>query len=447
MNRMKSTFWVWVFLLLVAAVYQVVLIFWENPTKLESADWYSKAQADTEGNMLRPDVLYFSLGGDEGSYGRLTKQDEGFEGIFLNTYELLSHVLKHGSMQMESIEGLPWDKEACVFSFGFAMESFVIKEQIGLEKEPEEGNWSEIWVLPARSSREKAGVYLLDRQSQRCLKVEAQAWEREENQQLLEQLLQQGSARNKSYLAMGKVWKQPQLAGDFVLETSNYESINGTKAELIFQIGQKLNPIQAKKYALEFFQYPDTVTVREEATQLLFTNEKVTVKVDETGFLQYVETLTDEEKNDVGMKEAYQLAVGFVKEDLNWIASKGLDFSFAGYEIQKDGYVFYFTYLIDSIPFCMDSVMAETLRMEYPIRVTVEGSRVRRYERYVLEFSRDTEQNYTLTKTWQDMLDEMATLGWKPEGIPKLNYRFSNYKLTLYWETKIKEGNARIKAY
>ncbi len=446
MNKIKGTFWVWVVVLMVAAVYQMVLIFWENPSKQENTDWYSMAQPDEDGNMLRPDVLYFSLGGSDGSYGRLSKQDASFEDIFQNTYGLLSDVLKNGSAKVENIEGLPWDEEVCVLTYDFAMESLLIKEQIGLEK-IEEGSWTEIWVLPARSRRENAKVYLVDYEAQQYLKVEKEAWEREENQQLLELLLQQGSTLGKNYLALGAVWPQPQLAGEFVLESSNYEMVNGARAEMIFQIGQKLNPIQAKKYALGFFQYPDAVTIQQETDQILFTNEKVTVKVDQTGFLQYVETLTDKEKESVGMKEAYQLAVGFLKEDLDWKATGGMDFSFVGYEIQKEGYVFYFTYLIDSIPFRMDQAIVEELHMQYPIRVTVEGSRVRRYERFVLNFSRDIEQRQTLTDTWQNVLNEMIELGWDPQEIPQLTYRFSNQKLVLYWETAIEEGSACIKAY
>ena len=147
------------------------------------------------------------------------------------------------------------------------------------------------------------------------------------------------------------------------------------------------------------------------------------------------------------MKEAYKLAVGFLKEDLDWKATGGMDFSFVGYEIQKEGYVFYFTYLIDSIPFRMDQAIVEELHMQYPIRVTVEGSRVRRYERFVLNFSRDIEQRQTLTDTWQNVLNEMIELGWDPQEIPQLTYHFSNQKLVLYWETAIEEGSARIKAY
>ncbi|MBR6683763.1 MAG: hypothetical protein IKL38_05420 [Firmicutes bacterium] len=446
MNRIKSTFWVWVFVLLAVAVYQVVLIFWERPIRQENTDWYSIAEPDKEGNLLRPDHIYFTLGGNDGSYGRLAKQDEGFEDVFINSYDLMSYVMQNGKTQKESMTALPWEKEACVFSYDFAMESVVICEQLKL-KEVSEGEWNEIWIMPARSRREKAMVYLLDHEKQQYLKAEAATWELEENQLLLELLRQQETVLNKSYLALGKTWSKPQFLGEFVLENSNYEEINGVKAEIIFQIGQKLNPIQAKKYALGFFQYPDTVTVREEENQLLFTNEKVTVKVDDTGLLQYVETLTDEEKTAIDMKEAYQLAVGFVKEDLGWKSTGGMDFSFAGYEIQKEGYVFNFTYLIDSIPFCIDSDLAETLRMEYPIRVTVEGSRVRRYERFVLEFSREMDQNRVLEDTWQDVLDDMAEYGWDTEGMPQLTYRLVDQKLVLYWEAKIKEGKAWIKAY
>ena len=158
MNRIKGTFWAWVVVLMALAVYQIVLIFWEKPSQQENMDWYSMAQPDQDGNMLRPDVLYFSLGGSDGSYGRLSKQDASFEEVFSNTYGLLSHVLKNGSEKVESIDGLPWDKEACVLTYGFAMESLVIEEQIGLEK-MEEGNFNQVDTIITRQ-RDLAMEYL-----------------------------------------------------------------------------------------------------------------------------------------------------------------------------------------------------------------------------------------------------------------------------------------------
>ncbi len=447
MNKMKGTFWVLQFALLVLALYQIVLIFWEAPAQQDSDVWYSVAQPDPDANMLRPKEIYFTLGGEDGSYGRIAKQNEYFEDIFQSAYELLIYVLENSELTEESFELLPWSKEACVLNYGFALESELIRQQIGLEGKIQEGNWSEIWIVPAQNRREKSSIYMLDGETEIFLKAECDVWDLAQNQDLLEKLRDQESLLSKNYLAIRRAWPEQRLQGNYLLEEAMRETVYESGASAIFLLGAKLNPIQAERYARQFFQYPDTVTVKKSENQILFTNEKITVKVDDTGLLQYVETLTEEEKKLVTMKEAYQLAVGFVKADLDWEKITGLDFVFSGYEIIEGQYVFYFNYLIGDISYRMDTEKMELWRMEYPIRVTVEGSRVRRYERYALDFDLELENRYTLNQTWQDAMNEMAAQGLNFQGIPRLRYYYERRQMVLYWEAETDRGLHRIRAY
>ncbi len=447
MSKVKGTFWVLLFALLVLALYQIVLIFWEAPAQRENGVWYSVAQPDLDANLLRPEEIYFTLGGEDGSYGRIAKQDENFEDVFLNAYDLLTYVLKNSELKEESFAALPWTREACIFNYGFALEEDLILKQVGLKKEVAEGGWSEIWIIPAQNRQEKICVYILDREAEICLWAECSAWNMEQNHFLLERLRNLEGLLSKNYFAVEKAWPEANLHGDYLLEDAMRETVYAVRANTMFLLGDKLNPVQAERYAFRFFRYPDTVTIKENAEQILFTNEKITVKVDDTGLLQYVETLTEEEKKPMDIKEAYQLAVGFVKNDLDWEKSSELDFSFSGYEITEGQYVFYFNYLIGEVPYQMDEEKAELWRMEYPIRVTVEGSRVRRYERYAIDFVVDMAEQYTLDHTWQDVMNEMSAQGLQLRNVPMLKYYFEGSQMILYWEAQTNQGLHRSRVY
>lgn len=84
--------------------------------------------------------------------------------------------------------------------------------------------------------------------------------------------------------------------------------------------------------------------------------------------------------------------------------------------------------------------------MDFPICVTVEGNRVRRYERYVLSAVVDQSSKYTLEQTWQDVMNETAALESKINGVPELKYYFEKEQMVLYWEINTDRGRIRYKA-
>ena len=443
MSKAKGTFWVLLFSLLGLALYQVVSIFWEAPVQRESGGWYSMAQPDAEANMLLPQEIYFTLGGEDGSYGKISNEDEQFTNVFQNAVGLLAYVLENSEPVVEDLSALPWSQEACVMNYGFELSNDLIKAQLDLETQMPEGKWSQIWILPAHSRAEKSVVYMLDQAEGICLKAETATWEREQNHMLLELLQSQAALGNRDYFSVKKAW--PELEGDYLPEEAVKETAYRIQAAVNVVLNGRVNLAQAKQYALQFFQYADTVKTKENDDYIICTDEKITVKVDNTGMVQYVETLTEEEKKTIPMKEAYQLAVGFVKADLQWENEFGIDFVFSGYEIKEGEYTFYFNYLLGGIPYRAETEGQEK-QMEFPIRVTVEGSRVRRYERFVLSVSVDQSTKYVLDQTWQDVLNQTAAQGSGIIGMPQLNYYYEKNQMVLYWEINTEQGRIRYKA-
>ena len=445
MSKAKGTFWILLFMLLGLALYQIVLIFWETPGQREAGRWYSMAQPDPEANMLRPQEIYFTLGGKDGSYGKISRQDEQFEEVFQNAYDLLTFVLANSEPQKKDLSELPWDQEVCVLNYGFILENDLVMQQLELSKPMMEGCWSEIWVIPAQSREEKSIIYLLDKEQQVCLVAEKHAWDQEQNHLLLELLQNQAALLKRDHFAVAKAWPELDLFGDYLREEAVHETAYTVQTTVNLLINGRVNLAQAKQYALQFFQYADTVKTKESENQILCTNEKITVKVDNTGIVQYVETLTEEEKKILTMKEAYQLAVGFVKADLQWENAFGLEFEFSGYEVEEGQYIFYFNYLFGGLPYQMKAEQTEQ-QMDFPIRVTVEGSRVRRYERYVLSAVVEQSSKYTLEQTWQDVMNEVAAEGKKIKGVPELAYFLEKDRMVLYWMIDTDQGEIRFKA-
>ena len=95
----------------------------------------------------------------------------------------------------------------------------------------------------------------------------------------------------------------------------------------------------------------------------------------------------DDHRLDVYKRQAYQLACGFLEEDVAADANRVLEMYLCGYEEGKNpnSYTFYFNYRFNDLPFLMDAQRMRDWKMKAPVEIYVEGSKVRRYKRYVVK--------------------------------------------------------------
>lgn len=146
------------------------------------------------------------------------------------------------------------------------------------------------------------------------------------------------------------------------------------------------------------------------------------------------------------MRQAYQLAVGFLEQDLSREGASCLNVVLTGYEQRDNQYLFQFDYRIDGIRFHMEESRRSEWRMEYPVQITVEGTQIRRYERYVLHFSVEENSEYTLQSTWVDALDVMTGRKYLLSALPQPGYYRSGDQLSLMWTAPAGEEEARVPA-
>lgn len=439
-------------LLMALAFYQIELIFWEMPGKNANLSG-SNTEPDEQANLLRPTHLYVTLGGsDEGVYGRISWRDESFEATFESVYELAAYILTEGPIEPWDWDALPWRKPACVMVYEFSMGRDLLKGQLGKLADNKEiaeidGSWSELWVVPAQRADEEAQVFLVDSMGKSCARAAVPAWRLEANQAMRNMLLERGLQTETTYVASDHGFEDYFAVNSYVLEQTKHEIAYEMTTRSAFAEEGEEGRARMDRYALRFFEYPDTVSVREEGNAVSYSNEKLTIKLDINGRMQYVETLTSEEKEMISMREAYQLAAGFVRDDMRRSEVSGFGIQFADYEITEEGqYTFYFQYTMGGFPFRMEEELVDRWHMPYPVRVTVEGSKVRRYERYVLDLVVEDMESYTLESTWLDAVAEFTMTGVQIDGAPRLIYTLWQDQLVLQWEATTKEGQVRIAA-
>jgi hypothetical protein len=181
---------------------------------------------------------------------------------------------------------------------------------------------------------------------------------------------------------------------------------------------------------MSFFEYPDTVTEKYLEDDLLLSNEKMTVRLSPEGHLVYVETLTGDEKTEMSLSEAYDAAAAFIRKDM--ALSSGYSWKFVGYESLGEETVFYFDYTIDGYLCPIDPLIGQKWGMSHPVVITVYGSRVRRYERYVcaVQMKEVSQMRYD----WKEMMDRCAREEIEVIEPPCLTYQMTRGQLFLVWK-------------
>ena len=250
-----------------------------------------------------------------------------------------------------------------------------------------------------------------------------------------------GTALPVDYVALASVWPYEFESASFRPELSQHATASSVTAVSAF-----LEEDAMYDYAISFFEYPETVTVKEGEDFCLFSNEKITVRIDREGHVQYVETLTDEEKEAVSMKEAYQLAYSFLNRDLERLGTEELGVRLAGYDAAQGRYEFVFSYTIGGIPYRMQQSKMTNWAMDDVIQITIEGSKVRRYERYALDITLQQGDEYQLRSTWLDAANQLTKKKWSLREAPQLVYYTAGKQMVLQWEAQTEEGRALLAA-
>ena len=431
-----------VFILLALAVVQVFLIFGQRNKKTET---YVEAFGGGESkvSLLTPDAIYVTLGSEDGSYVRLETDDEAFNALFSDCISLVRRMTLSNWFTEESAAALPQREAAIIFSYPVLMNMDLMLGEMELSFGTDlVYAFDQLWILPALEEIKTPRAFLVNTTAASVMQLEVGSREWEENLSVYSRMLLLGTTREKTYLNAQYVFDN-HIGGGFVLQPSQKEII------ITGKIGSYFNsPVMSwedtqkriSAYGLSFFEYPDTVTVDQDEDRTIYMNEKISIRINKSGLVEYVETLTNLEKEAVSLKEAYRIASDFLLLDLSRQSGIHPVPVFAGYEKVQDEYVFYFDYLLDH------HVLVPRLtgtNLTHACKIVVRGTKVQRSERLALELHLNRDRK-TLTYSWLDMANrEEASV----KELPRLVYYDVNGTIVPRWVMETKDGKVERMAY
>ncbi len=432
-----------VFVLLALAILQITLIFGQRGRGKEiSPDVQSRG--GSQASLLTPGAMYITLGSEDGAFIRIETEDEAFGSLFSDCLQLAKRMSMSNWFVEDSSGHLPRQEAAIVFSYPVLMNMDLIREEMELSFGEELSYaFDQLWILPSLEAMETPRIFLVNTGAENIMRLEAGSREWEENLSVYSEMLLLGTTRDRTYLESSFVFDKPADNGGFILQPSQKEII------LTGKIGSYFNsPVMSKEeikkrisaYGLSFFEYPDTVTVDQDDDRTIYMNEKISLRINRNGLVEYVETLTNLEKEKVSLKEAYRIAFDFLLLDLSRQSGIHPVPVFAGYEEKQDEYVFYFDYMLDHhmlVPRLTGS------SLEHACRIVVRGTKVQRSERLALELHLNRDRK-ALTYSWLDMAnrEEAAT-----KKLPLLVYYDVNGTIVPRWVMETNDGKVERVAY
>ena len=198
-----------------------------------------------------------------------------------------------------------------------------------------------------------------------------------------------------------------------------------------------------RSYINSFFEYPDAANRLTEEDALVYTSEKVTLKVTGDGYMHYMETLTDAEKTDTTLNEAYRTALTFLQGDLDRVGSLYQGLKLVRILRQQQGFTFWFDYTLMGRDLELSQMPEGMEDMEHPVSITVVGSSVRECRRWVLKEELKG-QTHSFNNTWKTVMDLAATrvdisdIAEPPREV----YYYNGHALIIAWQVRMKDGSA-----
>lgn len=145
-------------------------------------------------------------------------------------------------------------------------------------------------------------------------------------------------------------------------------------------------------------------STKDEDGDFIFSDSQTVVKyLPETRMLEYYsyETYGNDSSN-TGLLEGYQISCNFLEND----TSLSTDIFLADIEKKSNETIYYFDYAVDDLPVNLSEALQDKIGSTHAIEVTVRNQRVKKYQRYVVNYKATGKRDLKLKVQFIDALDE-----------------------------------------
>lgn len=446
-QRQKDILYIVVSLALsISAIGQAFALFAASPGTASSPS--ENTASASSASLLQPVSQYMTAGGvEESGYIYISPSSESGRSLFQDALSLMKASLSDAEFTKSSLkESFPGGTPALVLQLGYTAGRDVLSSCLDI---PEENlpslRFDQIWIAPATAYGQKPRFGFYRSTTASFYTASGGSYFQTSNTSLIDTMSTVGFQQEKHYLRTDAAWPDAFEGDFFVPDSKTPQTALSYQTRLHFTSLDAEEGSSLYAYAMSFFDNASTVSHTASESSVLFANEKFALKVDEGGLVTYVNTPTDAEKEGISLSQAYEKAAAFLTRDLARQGSTAISFFLSDYQVTENGAVFFFDYQVGGYPCRLPDVKKEKFGLEHAVKVSVQGSVVRRCERYLLDVF-FTGESGTLTYSWMDIMNQYSHMGYTLTEPPSLCYELSLGRLMLLYTIETTQGTQYVYA-
>ena len=428
--------------LIIMSIVQIYGLWTRMDRPNEKSSDTRQVEPDLQASLLEPFDMYLTRDGIR--FARVSSLSGFYQDLWSVSRTLINRMVRGGFTVIEvEEEELPTDRAGIVFQYAFQLPAEAVRELLLLEGEVVDVE--EIILIPSQTRNEPVTLYLVDEDREHILKAESTVnVSFKAAQNFNERFMDSLDAVTMEYIDAHSRFPAMFRGGCFVRELESRTMYHIPEISVSYMNDGGLDTEMAASYVIHFFDHPDVARQVEEGEQFVwYADEKHTVRYDAGGLLQYVSTQDPSEREALPLQEAYQLARGFLKEDLAYDRTLLQEIYLCGFESSGDGtYTFSWNYAYNHIPFSMSEETRRWTDLDYPIQIVVEGAQVRYYHRYLLDKTMEADGIFAVRESYIEALDSLL------QDLPEetrihsfgLEYEEVDGSPVLHWKVETDQG-------
>ena len=343
----------------------------------------------TDKSLLNPHTL--AIYNKEG-YFIVIKEDKEYEELIFNSRKIMKDVLSKGKIE-GNVKQIKWDdlwkKRAVFMEISYELEWKDLVEDLNITKpiDKNEYKFDYIVLIPSADISGSIECYLINIKQSQSMKIVMDKKQSQNNNEAVNNIDKLLESKLPIYISSkeGKIGKFSRNVFLPYIDINNNYIFDIELKKAFFNEKDELVEAEFKKYAGIFFENSQSIFLinikKDNKTWPGYYNGEGISVTYINGVFEYENKTVSNEKNTIGLKEAYTKAVLFMQKD-----NIGYEYYLDKIIETSNGYEFGFNYRFNNYDFFFSQNQKKLLDIEYPIEIYVKNDRIYKYKRIMLDY-------------------------------------------------------------
>jgi len=394
--------------LVIAAVFQTGELWLEGTSSHNFFNMLIKTNASTskeaDGNVLL--ATRYAVGEGKGTFSVYYPDQKGTSALLQEANGVLNEILSDRKNKVEFVTA-DWKEilggRCIVMQYDFMVSADEYLSQYKKLKNNKVTSFDYITIIPSRRPGEESKAYFVNSKTNDSVcftTVKSQS-----AAAFYEKLVNDGS--EMTYISTGQktgasvIWRNlflPQWA-DLPYRYSGLRQVPA------FEKDGMVSRVDIENTLKGFFRnFSVDWSTRDDSGDFIFSDSQTVVKYfpDRRVLEYYSYEAYGNDENNTGLLEGYQISCSFLEND----TSLSTNVFLADIQKKSNETIYYFDYAVNNLPVELSAALQDKIGSKHAIEITIRNQRVKKYQRYVVNYKPLDSKDLTLNVQFIDALDE-----------------------------------------